>query len=160
MKQLGGQRAGQRVDDFALLRSKGCKALGGASEFGFADGFGALLQGQDGGNSITGLDALVVLLDFPADDGFGGFSFTAAIGEIGGSDLLEIVDVVDETAFHFIHAWVDIPRDGDIDEKHGAVTATVEEVLSMGPAKYLLRSSCAGDDDVGGLPAHRELQTE
>ena len=65
----------------------------------------------------------LVFVDFPADDGLGGCGFAAAIGEVGGGDLLEVVDVVDEAAFDFVHARVDVAGDGDVDEEHGAVAA-------------------------------------
>lgn len=108
-----------------------------------------LLESFDGGDDVAGLEALVVFVHFPTDDSFGGGSFAAAIGEVGGSDLLQIVDVVDEAAFHFVHARVDVAGDGDVDEEHGAVAARVEEVLAMGAAEDFLRGAGGGDDDVG-----------
>ena len=84
-----------------------------------------LLEGLDGGDGVAGLEAFVVLVHFPADDGFGGGGFAAAIGEVGGGDLLEVVDVVDEAAFDLVHAGVDVAGDGDVDEEHGAVAAAV-----------------------------------
>ena len=104
----------------------------GAGEFGFADGFGLLLEGLDGGAGVAGLEALVVFLHFPADDGFGCGGFTAAVGEVGGGYLLQIVDVVDEAAFDLVHARVDVARDGDVDEEHGAVAAALEEAAAVG----------------------------
>ena len=91
----------------------------------------------------------MVLVDFPANDGFGGGGFAAAIGEIGSSDLLEVIDVVDEASFNFVHARVDVAGDGNVDEEHGTVAAGVKEVLTVRAAEDLLRSAGAGDDDVG-----------
>ncbi len=93
----------------------------------------------------------LVFFDFLADDGFGGGGFAAAVGEVGGGYLLEVVDVVDEAAFDFVHAGVDVAGDGDVDEEHGAVAAALEEVLSVGAAEELLRGSGGGDDDVGAV---------
>ena len=61
--------------------------------------------------------------------------FAAAVGEVGGGDLLEVVDVVDEAAFDLVHAGVDVAGDGDVDEEHGAVAAALEEVLAVGAAE-------------------------
>ena len=120
-----------------------------ACQFGEAKLFGLLLESPDGGDGVAGLETLVVLVDFPANDGLCGLSFTAAVGEVGGGDLLEIVDVVDEAAFDLVHARVDVAWDGDVDEEHGTVAASVEEVLAVRAAEDLLRRSRAGDDDVG-----------
>src|SRR6202051_3301617 len=108
-----------------------------------------LLEGFDGGDGVTGLEAFVVLVHFPADDGFGGGGFAAAIGEVGGGDLLEVVDVVDEAALDLVHAGVDVAGDGDVDEEHGAVAAGGGGVLAVGAAEDLLRGAGRGDDDVG-----------
>jgi len=108
-----------------------------------------LLEGFDGGDGVTGLEAFVVLVHFPADDSFCGGGFAAAIGEVGGGDLLEVVDVVDEAAFDLVHAGVDVAGDGDIDEEHGAVTAALQEVLAVRTAEDFLRGTSGGDDDVG-----------
>ena len=129
----------------------------GALEFGFADGLGVLLESEDSGHGVAGLEALLVLVDFPADDGFGSGGFAAAIGEIGGGYVLEVVDVVDEAAFDVVHAGVDVARDGDVDEEHGAVAAAVEEVLAVGAAEELLRRAGGGDDDVGAVGLVVEL---
>ena len=111
--------------------------------------FGLLLEGLDGGDGIAGLEALVVFVDFPAYDVLGGGGFAAAIGEVGGGDLLQVVDIVDEAAFDLVHARVDVSGDGDIDEEHGAVAAGVEEVLAVGAVEDFLWGAGAGDDDVG-----------
>ena len=75
--------------------------------------------------------------------------FAAAVGEVGGGDLLEVVDVVDEAAFDLVHAGIDVAGDGDVDEEHGAVAAAVQEVLAVGAAEDFLRGTGGGDDDVG-----------
>jgi len=149
VEELGGEAASEGFDGFELLWSERGKTFCGAGQFGFADGFGLLLEGFDGRDGVAGLEALLVLVHFPADDCFCGGGFAAAVGEIGGGDLLEVVDVVDEAAFDLVHARVDVAGDGDVDEEHGAVAAALEEVLAVGAAEDLLRSAGAGDDDVG-----------
>ena len=111
--------------------------------------FGLLLERDDGGGGVAGLEALLVFVYFPADDGFGGGGFATAIGEVGGGDLLEVVDVVDEAAFDLVHARVDVAGDGDVNEKHRTVAASVEEVLAVSAVEDLLRGSCRGDNDIG-----------
>jgi len=118
--------------------------------------FGLLLESFDDGHGVAGLETLVVFVDFPADDGFCDGGFAAAIGEVGSSYLLQVVDVVDEAAFDLVHARVYVARDGDVDEEHGAVAAGVEEVLAVRAAEDFLRGSSAGDDDVGA----RDLPVE
>ncbi len=81
--------------------------------------------------------------------GLGCSGFAAAVGLVGGGDLLEVVYVVDEAAFDLVHAGVDIAGDGDVDEEHGAVTAALEEVSAVGAGEDLLRRAGASDDDVG-----------
>ena len=95
------------------------------------------------------MEALLVFFYFPADDCFCGLGFAAAVGEVGSGDLLEVVDVVDEAAFDFVHARVDVAGDGDVDEEHGAVAADVEELLAVRAGEDFLRGSSRGDDDVG-----------
>ena len=149
VEEFGGEASRERLDGFALLWGEAGEALGGAGQLGFADGFSVLLEGEDGGDGVARLKAFLVLVYFPADDGFGGGGFAAAIGEVGCGDLLEVVDVVDETAFDFVHAWIHVAGDGDVDEEHGAVAATVKELPTMGAFEDFLRGSGAGDDDVG-----------
>ncbi len=108
-----------------------------------------LLEGLDGGDGVAGLEAFVVFVDFPADYCFCGGGFAAPIGEVGGGDLLEVVDVVDEAAFDLVHARVDVAGDGDVDEKHGTVAAALQEVLAVRAAEDFLRGTGRGDDDVG-----------
>ncbi len=151
MEELGSERAGEGFDGFALLGGEGGETFGGAGEFGLADGLGVLLEGEDGGDVVAGLEALLVFVYFPADDRLGGLGFAAAVGEVGGGDLLEVVDVVDEAAFDLVHAGIDVAGDGDIDEEHGTVAAALQELLAVGSAEDLLGSSGAGDDDVGSV---------
>jgi hypothetical protein len=119
-----------------------------------------LLEGFDGGDGVAGLEALVVFLHFPANDGFGGCGFAAAIGEVGGCYLLEVVDVVDEAAFDFVHAGVYVAGDGDVDEEHGTVAPGVEEVLAVRAAEDFLRGTGRGDDDVGARGLSVEVVEE
>ena len=91
----------------------------------------------------------MVFVHFPADDGFGSSGFAAAIGEVGSGHLLKIVDVVDEAAFDFVHARVDVARNGDVDEEHRAVAPSMEEVLTVGATEDFLRGPGGGDDNVG-----------
>ena len=90
----------------------------------------------------------MILLHFPADNGFGGGGLAAAIGKVCGGDLLKVVDVIDKAAFDFVHAGVDIAGDGDVDEEHGTVATGVEELLAVRTVKDFLWGSCTGDDDV------------
>ena len=55
------------------------------------------------GTASSDLQPLLVLLDFGADDVLGGGGLAAAVGEVRGGDLLQVVDVVDEAAFDLVH---------------------------------------------------------
>jgi hypothetical protein len=63
---------------------------------------------------------------------FGGGGLAAAVGEVGGGDLLQVVDVVDEAAFDLVHLGVDVAGDGDVDEEHGAVAALARGTAGRG----------------------------
>ena len=152
MEELGGQRAGEGVDGGLLGGSEGGAGGGeagtGAFELGLADGLGGVLQGDDGGDGVAGLLALEVELDFAGDDGFGGGGLSAAVGEVCGGDLLQVVDVVDEAAFHLVHPGVDVAGDGDVDEEHGAVAAALQKALAVGAVEDGMLGAGGGDDDV------------
>ena len=161
VEELGGEGAGEGFDGGLLRGSEGCagggEAGGGAFELGLADGFGGVLQGDDGGDCVARVDALEVELDLAADDGFGGGGLSAAVGEVGGGDLLEVVDVVDEAAFDLVHARIDVAGNGDVDEEHGAVAAAFHEALAVGAEEDGLRGAGGGDDDVGACGLGVEL---
>ena len=106
------------------------------------------LQGDDGGDGVARLQALKVELDLAADDLFGGGGLSAAVGEVGCGDLLEVVDVVDEAALDLVHARIDVAGDGDVDEEHGAVAAALQELLAVGAGEDGLLGAGGGDDDV------------
>ena len=152
MEELGGQRAGEGVDGGLLGGSEGGagggEADGGAFELGLADGLGGVLQGDDGGDGVARLQALKVELDLAADDLFGGGGLSAAVGEVGCGDLLEVVDVVDEAAFDLVHARIDVAGDGDVDEEHGAVAAALEELLAVGTVEDGMLGAGGCEDDV------------
>jgi hypothetical protein len=110
-----------------------------------------LLEGLDGWDGVARLNTLLIFVYFPADDCLCGLGLAAAVCEVGGGDLLEIVDVVNEATFDLVHAGVDVTGDGDVDEEHGAVAAAVQEVLTVGASEDLLRGSGTGDNDVGAI---------
>ena len=74
-----------------------------------------------------------------------------------GCDLLQVVDIVDEAAFDFIHARIHIPRHCDVDEKHGAMAAALEEGASMCAVEDVMVGAGGGDDDVGTAGLRVEL---
>ncbi len=64
VEELGGEGAGEGFDGGVLLGGEVGEAFCGAGELGFADGFGVLLEGEDGGDGVAGLEALLVLVYF------------------------------------------------------------------------------------------------
>jgi len=108
-----------------------------------------VLQGNDGGDGVSRLLSLEVEIDLAADDVFGGGGLSAAVGEVSGGDLLQVIDVVDEAAFDLVHEGIDVAGDGDVDEEHGAVSAAFHEALAVGAVEDGLRGAGGGEDDVG-----------
>lgn len=157
MEEFGGEGAGEGFDGGLLGGGEVGELLCRAGEFSLADGFGVLLQGEDGGDVVAALEALLVFSDLVGDDDLGGGGFAAAIGKVGLGYLLEVVDVVDEAAFNLVHAGVDVAGDGDVDEEHGAVAAAFKELLAVGAGEDLLGGPGAGDDDVGTVGLSVEL---
>jgi len=127
VEQFGGEGAGERVYGVLLSWRERCAICGqfgkDAGEFGLADGFGLLLEGNNGWDSFSRVQVLAVFFDFGGDDALGGSGFAATVGQVGGGYLLEVVNVVDEAAFDLVHLRVDVAGDGDVDEEHGAVAA-------------------------------------
>ena len=132
-----------------LLRCKRGELGAGAVEFGEAELFGVLLQGEDARDGVEGLQAGGEAVDFVSDDALGGGGFFSAGGEVAGGYLLEVVDGVDEGAFDAVDGGVDVARDGDVDEEDGAAAALAEDGLCFGDGEEVRARTGAGDDDVG-----------
>ena len=94
-----------------------------------------------------GLEAI----HFAGDDGFRAFGFLAAVGNMRGDGLLQVVNVIDEDAVELVHGRVDVARYGDIDKEHGPVLATAQEQLAMFAAEDRVRRAGGGDHDVGAV---------
>ena len=62
---------------------------------------------------------------------------------------LQIVDVVDKDAFHLVHRRIDVARNGDVDEEHGPVTATMHELLAVLFPENRMRRASGADHNVG-----------
>ena len=114
-----------------------------------ANFFGLSLQSDDGRGGSDGTLALVEALDFFGDQGFGINGVAAALLDMRGGDLLQIVNVIDEDAVELVHLGVDVARDGDVNEEHGAVPAALQENLTVFAAEDGVRRAGGGDDDVG-----------
>src|SRR5207245_8393837 len=100
-------------------------------DLGLADGFQVILQRDDGGHHVAGLDAGVKALHLAVDDSFGKFRLLPAAGNMGGDRLLQIVNVVNEDAVQFVHLRVNIARDSNVDKEHGTILAAAEEHFAM-----------------------------
>ncbi len=92
----------------------------------------------------------MIPLHFTGDDELGRLGFLAAAGLVLRGDLLEVVDVVHEAAFHLVDIGVDVARDGDIDEEHGTVAAAVKDFARV-DGREDLAGAGAGDDDIGAV---------
>ena len=73
----------------------------------------------------------------------------AALLHVGRGHLLQVVDVVDKDAVQLVHLRVHVAGHGNVDEKHGAVAAAVQEGLPVLGAEDGVRRAGGADDDVG-----------
>ncbi len=159
MQQLGCEGLCKAVDACELLGGQrlGGELLSNARDLLQADGFGVEEKLLDGlGRGGLG-EAIVVAVDFPADDGLGGFGLAAADGLVACGDLLQVVDVVDEAAFDVVDLRSDVAGDGNVDEEDGAVAAALEERAGVGRGEDLAGAG-ACDDDVGAVRLLVELR--
>ncbi len=90
-------------------------------------------------------------LDFAADNGFGEFCFLAAVGNVAGDGLLQVVDVVGEDAVELAHFRGNIARHGDVDEEHGPVLAAGEKLFAVFAAEDGMRRAGRSNNDVGAI---------
>src|SRR6185437_1989169 len=76
---------------------------------------------------------------------------SSAIAYVGLDDLLQIIDVVSKDAVHMSHFRIYVARNGNIDEEHGAVLATMHEQLAVLPPEDRMRSPGRGNHNVGAV---------
>ena len=76
VEQLGGERAGERLDSLALGVTEVGELWCGASELSLAQRFCTELQGFDGVDGGLRAEPLLVLIDLGGDDGLGGRGFS------------------------------------------------------------------------------------
>ena len=116
-----------------------------------------ILQRDDGGHHVAGLDAGVKALHLAVDDSFGKFRLLPAAGNMGGDRLLQIVNVVNEDAVQFVHLRVNIARDSNVDKEHGTILAAAEEHFAMLAAEDGTGGAGRGDHDVGAVAGFVEF---
>src|SRR5215472_6986067 len=92
-----------------------------------------ILQADDCRHDIEGTLAGFEFFYFAGDDGFGTLGLYAAVGDVAGDRLLQVIDVVGKDAVELRHVSRDVTRDSDIDEEHGAVLAASEELFAVFP---------------------------
>src|ERR1700694_1424812 len=111
----------QRFDGKFLVGGHGTEAATNAINLGLADGFEMVLQADDRGNHVEGLQASVEFFDLAVDDRLSLFRFLLAIGDVRTDRLLQIVDVIDENAVELVHLRIDVAGYRNVDEEHGPV---------------------------------------
>src|ERR1700679_732485 len=104
-----------------------------------------ILQGNDGGYDIEGLQANLKALDLTLDNSGGALRFLLAVRNVRRHCLLQVVDIVDEDSVHLVHFRVDVARHRNVNEEHGAVLAAAHEKLAMLASKDRVRSSGRGN---------------
>src|SRR5690242_13223818 len=97
-----------------------------------------ILQADDGGNYIEGVQASFEAFNLAGDDGLCALGLLAAIGDMGADSLLQIVDVVSKDAVELRHFLGNVARDGDVDEEHGTIFAPGKELFSVFAAEYCM----------------------
>ena len=74
-----------------------------------------------------------------------------------GDSLLQVVNVVNEYAVELVHLRIDIARDSNVDEEHGAVLTTAKEQLAVLPAEDGMRRAGRSDHDIAAVACLIEL---
>ena len=131
MHDLVDDAAGERFDGHLLLGRKRSQAAAHAVQLGLAQGLKMLLQADDGGNDLGGLGALLEAAHLLFHHQLGAHRFLAAVADVRGHDLLQIVDVVDEDSVEIVEAGIDVARHRNVNEEHGAVLARVEKLFAV-----------------------------
>ena len=149
VEELVDKAARERFDRCDLLGREGIEAGVDAAELGLADFLGLALERDDGGRDVDGALTLMEAFDLSGDECFGVSGLGLALGNVGRGNLLEVVDVVDEEAVELVDLGIDVARDGDVDEEHGAVAAALQEGVAVLAAEDGVRRAGGGDDDVG-----------
>ena len=123
-----------------------------AVELGLAQGFQVLLQADDGGDDLGGLGALLEAAHLFFHQRLGAHGFLAAVADVRGHDLLQIVDVIDEDSIEVVKAGIDVARHRNVNEEHGAVFARVEKLFAVLLLEDGVGRAGGADDDIG--PGH------
>src|SRR6185437_4116782 len=108
MQELVDEAAGEGFDGGKLFRAEKAEPGVHAPQFVLANLFCLVLQGDDGGGNVDGAAALMESIDFSVDERFRVACLRLTFGDVGGGNGLQIVDVVDEDAFDFIHGRIDV----------------------------------------------------
>src|SRR5438270_13274501 len=107
-----------------------------------------LLERNDGGDYIQGIEALVEMFDFLLDDVLSTGSFLLSIGSVRDNHGLQVINVIDEDAVELGHRGIDVAGYGDIDEEHWLVFALLQEHLAVLTAEDVVRCAGGGNNDV------------
>src|SRR5579859_4277730 len=102
MKELVHEAASESFDGYELFSSQRAKLGVHAPEFAGPDFLRLPLQGDDSRSDIDGAAALVEALDFRLDHALRIAGLRLPLSDVRGGHLLQVVDVVDEDAFHLV----------------------------------------------------------
>ena len=157
MHDLVDNATSEHVDSHFLIRRQRTETSADAVDFGLTNGLEVVLQRDNRGHDIEGLDARLKALDLAVDNSFRAVRFFLAVGHVRGDSLLQVVNVVDEDAVELVHLRIDIARDSNVDEEHGAVLTAAKEQLAVLRAEDSMRRARRSDDDIAAVACLIEL---
>src|SRR6185437_10318963 len=110
--------------------------------------FKLLLQADDSGRNLTGLQPQQHALNFLGDDNLGlaGDLFPAA--QVARHHLLKVVNVVEINVIDAVYGRLDIAGHGDIDQEHGTVAASFDNLAHLLFGQDVFGSGRGGDYNV------------
>ncbi len=76
---------------------------------------------------------------------------------MGRDRILQVVDVINEDAVEFVHLRVNVTRDGDVNEEHGAVFPPRQKHFAVLALEDGDGGSGRGDHDVGAVAVLIEM---
>jgi len=149
-----GDVAGESVEEFALIFSKGTNIFAELLKFIVACLFQAVAQGGDEWNRCLCEEFIAEAVNLLTDDAFSlGEPFGAGRDVMRGSH--QIVNIEERESGQFVDGAFDIARDGKIDDNHRAAGAMLHCEFEIGASSDRMWSRGCGDKHIhlsGNLP--------
>lgn len=103
---------------------------------------------HDRRDNVARLHARAESADFEIHNLLGPTRLLEALLHVGINDLLQVVDIVNESIVDIVDRGIDVPRNRDIDEKYRLVAPAVDHLFRQRTRDDEMRRSRRGDDDI------------